>query len=369
MGYFELASAHDVGDRKSNMPTFRAGPLEQLTIAIFERCGAPTDHARCVASHLVEANLAGHDSHGVLRIAQYVDLIDAGLLKPAAKMEVVHEAPAAAVVDGNAGFGQVVARDAMRLAIKIARRGGAGAVTVRHCSHTGRIGTYTEMAAEEGLVGIAVVNTGGGGQSVAPFGGTARRLSTNPISIAAPSAGPRPIVLDMATSVAPEGKVRARYQAETELPRGWLINAQGEPTTNPRDFYHEPFGALLPLGGALGYKGFGLAFAIDMLAGGLSGAGCCQPNMPVVTDGMLAIALDVGQFTPLDDFRQRVAALSEHIKSSPKAAGYDEIFVPGEVEARTREKRLAEGISIPPGTWELIDRIRARLGIEEIAPL
>jgi uncharacterized oxidoreductase len=350
------------------MPTFNAEPLEQLAVAIFERCGAPADHAQCVASHLVEANLAGHDSHGVLRIAQYVDLIDAGTLKPAAQMQIVHETAAAAVVDGNAGFGQVIARDAMRLAIKIARREGVGAVTVRHCSHTGRIGTYTQMAAEEGLVGIAMVNTGGGGQSVAPFGGTARRLSTNPISIAAPSAGPRPIVLDMATSVAPEGKVRARYQAQTSLPPGWMIDAQGQPTTNPANFYQEPLGALLPLGGALGYKGFGLAFAIDMLAGGLSGAGCCQPNVPVVTDGMLAIALDVGQFTPLAEFTERVAALTEHIKSSPTAAGYDEIFVPGEVEARTREQRLAAGISIPPGTWELIDRIRARFGIDEVAP-
>lgn len=349
------------------MPNLTADSLRRLTTTIFERSGAPADHAECVAAHLVEANLAGHDSHGVLRIPQYVDLIDAGKLKPAAHMQVVHRALATAVVDGNAGFGQVIARDAMRLAVEIGRANGVGAVAVRNCSHTGRIGTYTQWAAEQGLVGIAVVNTGGGGQSVAPFGGTGRRLSTNPISIAAPCDGPRPIVLDMATSVAPEGKVRARYQAGTRLPDGWLIDAAGRPTNNPADFYHEPFGALLPVGGAVGYKGFGLGFMIDILAGALSGIGCCQPNMPVVSDGMLAMALDVSQFAPLGEFTRRVAALAEHIKSCPTAAGYDEIFVPGEVEARMRERRLVEGIPIPDGTWELIDRIRTRLGIDPIA--
>ena len=152
---------------------------------------------------------------------------------------------------------------------KKARDGGVGAVSVRNCCHTGRIGTYTEMAAQAGLVGIAMTNSGGGGQLVAPFGGTARRLSTNPISIAAPSGGPHPIMLDIASSVAPEGKVRNYFLAGKSVPPGWMIDAAGNPTTNPADFYAEPGGALLPLGGAVGYKGFGLSFMIDILAGAL----------------------------------------------------------------------------------------------------
>jgi len=276
----------------------------------------------------------------------------------------VHRGAASAVVDGNAGFGQVIAEGAMLLAIELARAGGIGAVSVRNCSHTGRIGTYTQLAARQGLVGIATVNTGGGAQSVAPFGGTARRLSTNPISIAAPSGGPHPIVLDMATSVAPEGKVRARYQAGKSLPPGWMMDAQGQPTTNAAEFYQEPLGALLPVGGLVGYKGFGLGFAIDILAGALSGAGCSHANAPIVTDGMLAIALDIEQFTPLADFTARVAALAAHVKSCPTAAGFDEVFVPGEPELRARERRLAEGIPIEPGTWELIDQVCQRLAID-----
>lgn len=349
------------------MPTVEAKRLEQLATTIFERSGAPSEHAALVAAHLVEANLAGHDSHGVMRVPQYVDLIDAGRLKPERKMQVVQRAAASAVVDGCGGFGQVIADGAMRLAIELARAGGVGAVTVRNCSHTGRIGTYTQMAAREGLVGIGMVNTGGGAQSVAPFGGTARRLSTNPISIAAPSGGPNPILLDMATSVAPEGKVRAKYQAGKSLPAGWMMDAQGQPTTDAKSFYHEPLGALLPFGGPVGYKGFGLGFAIDILAGALSGAGCSHADAPIVTDGMLAIALDIERFTPLADFTRRVAALVEHVKSCPTAEGYDEIYVPGEVELRSRERRLAEGIPIEQGTWDLIDRIRRRFALDDPA--
>ncbi len=255
------------------MPTLRPDRLEQLITTIFERAGAPTDHAACVADHLVRSNLAGHDSHGAIRVPQYIDLIDAGRILPAATAQVVTRLPAGAAMDGRGGFGQVIARDAMRLAIELAKKSAIGAVTVRNCSHTGRIGTYTEMAAAAGLVGIATVNSGGAGHAVAPFGGTAARLSTNPISIAAPTDGPFPIVLDMATSIAPEGKVRTYLQADKPLPSGWIVDAEGNPSFNAADFYAG--GAILPLGGAAGHKGYGLGFMVDVLAGALSGGGCC----------------------------------------------------------------------------------------------
>jgi uncharacterized oxidoreductase len=348
-----------------SMPTVSALHLERLTATIFERCGAPPDHARIVAEHLVASNLAGHDSHGVIRIPQYLDLIWAGQLKPDARMQIVHEMAAGAVVDGHFGFGQVIARDAMLLAVNIARAAGVGAVTVRNCSHSGRIGAYSHMAASEGLVGIAAVNSGGGGQLVTPFGGAARRLSTNPISIAAPSGGPYPMVLDMATSVAPEGKVRTHHQAGKSLPPGWIIDASGNASVDAADFYGDPPGALLPLGGAVGYKGFGLAFMVDILAGALSGAGCCGGEPSAPSDGMLMIALDVGQFAPLAEFEQRVTQLVEHVKSCPKAEGFEQIHVPGEAEELARQRRLRDGIGIEPRLWARIGEICARLQILE----
>jgi hydroxycarboxylate dehydrogenase B len=345
------------------MPVVPAEQLKRLTTDILQCVGAAADAAACVADHLVEANLAGHDSHGVIRIPQYLDLISAGQLRPGGRMQIVEEAPAGAVVDGGRGFGQLIARDAMLLAMKKARAGGVGAVGVRNCGHTGRLGTYTQMAAQAGLVGIAMVNSGGGGQSVAPFGGTRGRLSTNPISIAAPSDGPHPILLDIASSVAPEGKVRTFFLAGKSVPPGWMIDAEGNPTTNPADFYAQPGGALLPLGGAVGYKGFGLAFMIDILAGVLSGAGCSRPGPVDPCDGMLVIALDVGQFTPLSGFKQRVAELADYVKSCPTAPGFDEIHVPGEIEARQRERRVRDGVSVDPAVWVQIVQVCNRLGV------
>jgi len=350
------------------MPTFSAEQLDSLARAIFERAGAPPDHATCVAAHLVEANLTGHDSHGVLRVPQYVEQIEAGVIDPRATMQIVRQSGACAVVDGQHGFGQVIGRDATQLAIELARSSGIGAVTVRNCSHTGRIGLYTRMAAESGMIGIAVVNTGGGGQSVAPFGGTGRRLSTNPISIAAPRETGPPILLDMATSVAPEGKVRARYQANRPLPAGWLIDAEGRSSTSAADFYRDPLGALLPLGGPVGYKGFGLAFMIDILAGGLSGEGCCEKPAPPLSDAMFVVAIEIERFLPQDELKRRIEGLAAYVKSSPTAAGYEEVFVPGEVEEHSRARRLADGIPVEQGTWELIDRIRATFEIAAPTP-
>ena len=191
-----------------------------------------------MAEHLVEANLTGHDSHGVLRVPQYVDLIDAGKLKPAGKLQIVRETPAIAVIDGGAAFGQVVGHAAMRLAMDEARSAGVAAVSAGNCSHTGRIGTYTQMAAGEGMVGIAMVNSGGGGQAVAPFGGIGRRLSTNPISMAAPSRGPHPLLLDIASSVAPEGKVRAIHQAGKSTAGRLIIMPPAIPRPTPPSFSH-----------------------------------------------------------------------------------------------------------------------------------
>ena len=186
----------------------------------------------------------------------------------------------------------------------------------------------------------------------------------DPGSIASPTESGEPIVLDMASSVAPEGKVRVRYQAGKALPPGWIINAAGEPTTNAADFYDEPCGALLPLGAAYGYKGYGLAFMIEILAGALSGAGCSEADKPITTDGVLAIAIDIEKFTPMPPFATMIACLSEYVKSCRTAPGVESIQLPGDPELRTRETRLRDGMPIEPGTWDLIAGVAQRFGVE-----
>ena len=357
------------------MPTFTAEQLRTIGVNLFEAVGVPKRESEIVCQHLVEASLAGVDSHGVIRIPQYVEAIQTGRISPGAKYDVVQETPSSALINGNRGFGQVIAQQAISVAIQKARNSAISAVSVHNCGHLGWLAGYTMMAADEELIGMMMVNAGGGGQTVAPFGGTARRLATNPISIAVPS--PRggrervgtgkanPIVLDIATSVAPEGKIRAIRNRGEQVPEGWIVDHKGRSTTNPDDFYGPPPGALLPLGGAAGHKGFGLGFIIDILAGGLSGAGCSRADTPQEpsSDGALVVVIDIQKFTPLDDFYSRVAQLVAHVKSSPTAPGFDEIVVPGEPESREREKRLRTGIFVDETVWRQIRGIMEERGI------
>jgi uncharacterized oxidoreductase len=345
------------------MPAVSAAALKDLVARIFRACRVPEQAAQVVAQHLVDADLCGVSSHGVIRVPQYVPAVEEGRVVPDARLTVVRETAAAAVLDGGHGFGQVMARAAMEVAIDRARRVSIGAATLVNCGHTGRLGSYTEQAAREGMAGLIMANTGGNGQWVAPFGGTAGRLATNPISIAVPSKPDEPLLLDFATSVAPEGKVRTMLTEGRSIPANWIIDHLGRPSTNPVDLYGPPRGALLPFGG---HKGFGLAMLIDALAGGLSGAGCCTAaDRPLEgkTDGVFMLAINVADFIPLSDFQTAVSRLSTHVKSSPASPGSGGVLVPGEPEARTRRERLRDGIPIPEGTWELIRQSAARAGV------
>lgn len=348
------------------MPTLAPGPLSNFAAAIFRAVGAPSDHARTVADHLVESNLAGHDSHGVIRIPQYVQYVRTGLIDPAARPVLVSEAPAGALMDGQHAFGQVGVAAALNHAQSLARRTGVAAVSLRNCGHSGRLGAYTAAAAKEGFIALMMVNNGGGGHNVAPFGGAGRRLSTNPLSIGAPSDGPFPIVVDIATSVAPEGKLRVAYQRKNQVPDGWLVDHEGRPTNDPAKFYEPPVGALLPMGGPVGHKGYALAFLIDILAGALSGAGCCRAGVvPGTTrDGVLLVAMDVRKFGPWDGFLASVRSLIDHVKSCPPAPGFSEVLTPGEVEHRQAERRTRDGIEIEDATWEAIGTVAKELRVK-----
>jgi hydroxycarboxylate dehydrogenase B len=247
------------------MPTFRADQLHAVAVRILEGAGVRPEDAEIVAAELTDANLVGHDSHGVIRLMQYVDYIEQGYVKPDAGFEVVQDHPSYAVIDGHFHFGQVTATKALRLGIEKARTGGAATVVIRNCNHVGRLGSYAQKAAAQGFAGMMCVNAPGPG-GVAPWGGIERRLGTNPIAMAAPW-GDGALVLDMTSSASAEGKLRVAFQKGEQVPEGWIIDAEGNPATDPSVFYADPPGALLPLGGPLGFKGFGLSVMIDVVGG------------------------------------------------------------------------------------------------------
>ncbi|MFN0052539.1 MAG: Ldh family oxidoreductase [Planctomycetales bacterium] len=345
------------------MPRFTAESLENLAVAIFHACGALLEEARTVAHHLVEANLAGHDSHGVMRILQYVREIDTGAIVPGTEPKVHDEWDQGAIVDARGAFGQVACRFAMQRAIELAGRGTAGVVTLRHCGHSGRLGAYVAQAAEAGMFGMVAANGGGAGQWVAPFGGREGRLSTNPLAMGAPAAGKFPVILDFSTSVVPEGKVRDAVQRGKRVPDGWLVDPAGRPTNDPTQLYGSPRGAILPFGGSSGHKGFSLAFMVDLLAGVLSAAGFPRraDADPANGTGLFLLALNIERFVPRDQFARHVGEMMAYVKSSPPAEGFSEVYIPGEIEHRHRRDRLQRGIEIPDRVWDELQAIIERL--------
>jgi len=345
------------------VPLVTCNILTDFIARIFQANGVPQDAARTVAEHLVDADACGVSSHGSIRVPQYIRALEQKRVVPDAKLSVVRESVATAVLDGGHGFGQVMTRTAMEVAMARAARAGVGAVTLVNCGHTGRLGSYTEQAARSGMAGLIMSNTGGNGQWVAPFGGLAGRLATNPFSIAVPTETGEPLMFDFATSIAPEGRVKSLMTAAEKLPAGWVIDHHGHPSTNPADLYGPPRGALLPFGG---HKGFGLSMLIDALAGGLSGAGCCTSAdrpMDGNTDGVFLLAINVPAFCPLAEFRSLVTGLIDHVKSSPSVVPAVPVVVPGEMESKTRLDRQKNGIPIHQATWDLIAQSAAQVNV------
>lgn len=337
------------------MPILDAETLLELSRTLFRAAGLTAEEAAVVSHSLVDANLCGHDSHGILRLPQYIASLRQGVYRSGVPLEVVQETPATLAADANWGLGQV---QAYRLLDRLAAKAdamGVAAGTLRRCGHIGRLGEYAEWAAQRQLALIAAVNSHGAGRRVAPPGGTEGRISTNPICIGVPTST-APVILDFSTSAAAEGKVRACYQKKQRCPEGWLIDHLGQPTTDPAVLYTEPRGSLLPFGGSQAYKGFGLGLLIDLLCGGLSGGPCSSPEFPINGAGNAAffILLRPQRFAGIEHFLQQTDALTAYVRSCPTAAGVAAITLPGDPERHTRQIRSREGIPIPEGTWELI---------------
>ena len=341
------------------MPTIPADKLESLATRIFTAMGAPEADARGVATLLVRANLRGHDSHGAIRIPQYAGAIRTGHVNPKSPITVIAETPVIARLDGGRGFGQVVARRGMEMAIAKAKANGLSAVTLANTTHVGRLADYAEMAAAQGLVGMLWVNAVFG-LNVAPWGGAARRLGTNPHAVAVPGDGGPAMVLDFATSVVAEGKMRVKKNRKQQAPPGWFIDAQGRPGTDPEVFYGTPPGSLLTAGE---HKGYGLSLAVEILGGILSGTGAAGPGTGVFANGTLMICLEVERFIPLADFRKQMAEFVAWVKSAPLVPGVGEILIPGEPEARLETERRRDGILVEDETWRQIETLAAELGV------
>jgi uncharacterized oxidoreductase len=282
------------------MPTVDPAKLEQVTRDIFVARGVPPGDAAWIATLLVRANLRGHDSHGVIRIPHYVRAMKAGEVNPEPHITVQSETPTIALIDGDQGFGQVVARRGIALAVAKARAQGLSAVTLKRTNHIGRLADYAEMAASQGLIGMLWVNAPMA-LNVAPWGGAGRRLGTNPHAIAIP--GPNGSVamsLDFASSVIAEGKLKVKFNRDEPVAPGIMLNGAGQPSTDPREFYADPPGSLLTAGE---HKGYGLSLAIEILGGILSGTGAARPTPGPVQNGTLMICLDPGRFLPLVPFQ------------------------------------------------------------------
>ncbi|HTZ81182.1 MAG TPA: malate/lactate/ureidoglycolate dehydrogenase [Stellaceae bacterium] len=326
--------------------------LRRLTSDLLRTTGSSAEEAEIVADHLVEANLAGHDSHGVGMLPHYVRNFKAGTLIPNQTPEIVSESGSFAVWDARNGYGQVMARSAIRWAVGVAKQHGVAVHGLRSSHHVGRVGAYGEIAAAAGLVSVHFVNVNSGPPKVTPFRGREGRYGTNPVCIAVPGTpATPPIILDMATSRVAVGKVRVAYNEGKPMIQGALIGADGKPTTDPGVIYNEPQGAVLPFGE---HKGYGLALIAELLAGAVVGSGTVQPANPRdrgIVNAMLSIIVDPARLGERSFLEQEIDQLITYIKATKPADPALPVLIPGEPERIAREKRRAEGIEIDATTW------------------
>lgn len=341
------------------MKTIDQATLRDLVRATYVANGVPDAAAGIVAGLQVEANLVGHDSHGVSNTKKYVDEIHLGHIVPDAQMEIVQEGPGTLVIDGHWGFGYTITSEVLPLIAEKARTHGVCAAIIRRQGHVGRLGAYTTRLAEQSLIGIMTADSGAAPKAVAPHGGRERKLGTNPISIAVPAQNTISC-LDMATSGTAVGKLMiARLRGEL-LADDLLIDAEGRPTNDPEDFFRG--GALLPMGGNQAHKGSGLSFMVEVLSGILTGIGFGVDPKGRHNDGCFLLAVDVNAFKPLGEFLIEMQEFIDWIKDSELADGSTEVLYPGEIEQRVRASREDSGIPVDDSVYDYLQRAAAAAG-------
>lgn len=331
---------------------------------LFQAAGVDQREAAIVARSLIGANLRGYDSHGVMRIPFYVAAIRDGRVRPGQPLHIERETPAALVCDGEGGLGQVLSRDLVERLIAKARALGVACGTLQRAAHIGRVGEYAELAAENGMAAIICANSHGSGQRVAPVGGIRGRLGTNPLSIGIPGGREGPFILDFGTSATAEGKVRVKRIAGDSVPLGWILDPDGNPTTDPNKLYGDPPGSILPMGGDQAYKGFGLAFMIELLAGALSGGRCSYPNAPPpFANDVLFIILDPQQFGGTQHLKSQIEVLEPFVRDVPRKSGVERITLPGDPERVLMSRRMEEGVPLDDGNWAELVKLAQTLKV------
>lgn len=332
-----------------------AAKLVALAAGVLERIGCTRDEARIVAEHLVDANLTGHDSHGIVRLARYVDWAERGWLKPAIEPEWVVDTPSLIVLDGRLAFGQRSARLLVETAVARARESGVVLAAMRNGGHVGRLGAYAEIAAEAGLASIHFVNVRRSAL-VAPFGSRERLLSTAPFAAGIPRREGPPVIVDFATSVVAEGKCLVAARAEKHLPGEPLIGGDGEPTGDPAALYGETIdqpspdpragaGALRAMGL---HKGSALAVTCELLAGALTGNGLAVDTEQPLANGMMSILFDPARLGDPEIAAGEVETFCARMTGSTPARGFDRVRLPGDVEREARAARNAAGVPLSP---------------------
>lgn len=357
------------------MPRIDPARLEAGATVLLEALGTPTDAAAQVAASLVDADLCGHGSHGVVRIAtMYAQMVDEGALDPTASPTIDDADPGAIRVDGNRGFGQLTGRAAVDAAVSVAADRGTATIGVKNGAHMGRIGEWAERAAREGFVFIAFVNTGLAGRTVTVPGSADRLLSTNPIAVGVPTFGavPHPVVLDIATSQVAHGKVTKRSVAGKPIPPAWTVTQDGDHVADANAF-EDGAGALLPLGGrSAGHKGFGLAVVAELLAGVVGGGEVFGEATPgSVNNAAAFVLIDPARFTSRDRVREAVTTFDGYLAEAtlsasierPAAMDGDRPLLPGAAEHRTRARREREGVPVGNRTLDTLAALAADLGV------
>jgi LDH2 family malate/lactate/ureidoglycolate dehydrogenase len=337
------------------MPVLHAEQLIALLMDTFIAAGTPSDIAQYVASSLVDASVKGVDSHGVMRVTKYVDEIASGWIKPDARPEIQKETPSMAIVRGNRGFGIFALGFVIDIAIQKVKNNQVAAVGLVDTTHTGRLGHFGEIAAESNVMTMIA---GGGhsgdatsGRWVAPYGGAERILSTNPYVLALPGGRFGPVVIDFATSAVGEGKLQVYRAKHEQLPLGWIQDEHGKPSTNVEDFYAG--GALLPFAD---HKGYGLSIIAELLGAAMLGVSH--------TMNWTVLALDIASFTPIEEYNEKTEAFMQKLKGVKPAQGFEEVYFPGEPEARMAKRCGLEGISIPDETWEKMLHTVHQVGVD-----
>jgi LDH2 family malate/lactate/ureidoglycolate dehydrogenase len=333
------------------------------------KLGVPEKDAEIVGEVLLNADIRGVDSHGLIRLASYYgNRLRNKNIDPLTPTKIIHETETTALVDGGNGCGQVASFKSMKIAIEKAKKNNIGAVTVKHSDHYGIAAYYTMMALEEDMIGISMTNSQ---PLVAPTYGKSAVLGTNPISVAVPSYREYPYVLDMATSTVPIGRVKVYEKEDKKIPLGWAIDSDGNITDDPKKCQSGYIGALMPLGGSdimRGYKGYGLALLVDIFCGVLSGSSNLTeigfPHEQRDADvGHFFMAINISAFRPVIDFKKQMDHVIRMLKDAPKAPGHDRIYIAGEKEFDTEKYNMEHGIPIIGPVIEDLKNDGQRMGV------